>query len=175
MRARVVTRKGEAGFSMVEMLMTALVLSIGLLGLAMLQAMSLRASRGSRSLSTAVEVASGVMDSIEMEGRLSTINLNQSGQIVPPALAGLVYLPIPANTHITQNFNQYGDPADPANPDPTVSFPFYKADISWTADPGGANGNLSDFTVIVTFADTVNGTQAPVTRAVTLTRRIQHG
>ena len=56
-RNRCRTRSGQAGFSMIEMLMTAFVLAIGLLGLCMLQAMSLRASRGSRSLETAVQVA----------------------------------------------------------------------------------------------------------------------
>ena len=66
-------RPPQGGFSMVEMLMTAFVMAIGILGLAMLQAMSLKASRGTRSMTTAIQVGEGVMDRIEQE--LSLIHI----------------------------------------------------------------------------------------------------
>jgi len=174
MRVRRVPRQGEAGFSMVEMLMTAFVLSIGLLGLSMLQAMSLRAARGSRSLSTAVKLAGGVMDAVEMEGRLSWLNVSQSLQTAPSnaQLPTLIYIPV-ANQN--QTYNLLGEPVNAGSTDPAQANPFFQVNISQVPDTVGASGSLSDFTVVVTFADTVNGTQAPAKRMVTLTRRILHG
>jgi prepilin-type N-terminal cleavage/methylation domain-containing protein len=40
----------QAGFSMVEMLMAALILAIGILGVTMMQLMAIRATRGSKNL-----------------------------------------------------------------------------------------------------------------------------
>jgi len=177
MRTRNHPRPRQAGFSMVEMLMTAFVLAIGLLGLAMLQAMSLRASRGSRSMATAVQVAEGIMDSIEMEGRLSWLNATTS-PYTGPSLANLptlMYVTIPAGQPLTQHYNLMGDTPNPTSTDPAQSNPFFTATITQVPDPAAVAGGLSDFTVVVSFADTVGATQAAVTRKVTLIRRIVHG
>ena len=47
---------------MIEMLMTAFILAVGILGLTMLLVMSLKGSRGGRSLTTAVLVGDNVME-----------------------------------------------------------------------------------------------------------------
>jgi prepilin-type N-terminal cleavage/methylation domain-containing protein len=177
-RNRCRTRSGQAGFSMIEMLMTAFVLAIGLLGLCMLQAMSLRASRGSRSLETAVQVAQGVLDQVEMEGRLSWNNLTDTNAASTPAnLPNLIYIPIGVGGSLTQTFNLQGNTPITTSTDPTVSNPFFTAVTTHVDDvgSGGGSGQASDYSVTVTFADTVTAAQAPQQRQVTLNRRIFHG
>ena len=168
----------QAGFSMIEMLMTAFVLAVGLLGLCMLQTLSLRASRGSRSLNTAVQVASGVMDRVEMEGRLSWLNLTDNPVAAPSIanLPNLLYIPLALGASLNQSFNlQGGIPT--ASPDPTISTPFFTV-VTKHVNNVGTNagvGQISDYSVTVTFSDTLNATAGPVTRQVVLTRRIIHG
>jgi len=167
---------GQAGFSMIEMLMTAFILAVGLLGLCMLQTLSLRASRGSSSLTTAVHVADAVMDQVELEGRLSWLNTTTS--LGPAANLSLVYIPLPVLGSLRQTFNLHGDVSDGSSPDPTVSSQLFKVTTTRVDDlgPAGAGtGQVSDYSVLVRFADTVNSAQAPVNRQVLLTRRILHG
>lgn len=169
---------GQAGFSMIEMLMTAFVLGIGLLGLCMLQTLSLRASRGSRSLNTAVQVGQGVMDQVEMEGRLSWLNLTDNPAAAPTLanLPNLLYIPLAVGASLNQTFNLRGNPPA-ASPDPTISTPFFTVVTKRMADQGagGGVGQISDYSVTVTFSDTTNAAAAPVQRQVVLTRRIIHG
>jgi prepilin-type N-terminal cleavage/methylation domain-containing protein len=170
---------GQAGFSMVEMLMTAFILAIGLLGLCMLQTMSLRAGRGSRSLATAVHVATALLDQVEMEGRLSWLNLNNTnfkGQT--NANLTLTYIPLAVGTSTpVQNYNIQGNLVDPTSTDPTVNSNFFQVTAKHVDDVGNAVGlgQVSDYTVTVQFSDTVNASQTKVQRSVVLTRRITHG
>ena len=179
MRARQRPRTGgQAGFSMIEMLMTAFILAVGLLGLCMLQTLSLRASRGSRSLNTAVQVASGVMDRVEMEGRLSWLNITDNPAVAPTIanLPNLLYIPLALGASLNQSFNLRGE-LPTASPDPTVSTPFFTVVTKHVDNVGtGAGvGQISDFSVTVSFTDTLNAAAGPVTRQVVLTRRIIHG
>jgi prepilin-type N-terminal cleavage/methylation domain-containing protein len=182
MRDRTDAKAGgtQAGFSMIEMLMTAFVLAIGLLGLCMLQAMSLRVSRGSRSLETAVQVAEGVMDQVEMEGRLTWLNTtdsNSSTSNTNANLPNLIYLSLAQNGTLTQTFNLWGDAPLSSSTDPAAKNPFFTAVTKHVADVGtnGGTGQVSDYSVTVTFSDTVAGSGAAVVRTVNLTRRIIHG
>jgi len=143
---------------MIEMLMTTFVLAVGLLGLCMLQTMSLRASTGSRSLATAVHVANSVMDQVEMEGRLSWLS----------------YITAKGGT-VNASFDLQGNVCTPGAADVTLSNPYYTVTTVYVDDVGSAGGvgKVSDFTVTVAFSDTVNGAAVP--RQVVLTRRILHG
>ncbi len=167
-RKHSVTGGGEAGFSMVEMLMTTFILAIGLLGLCMLQTMSLRASRGSRSLSTAIELAEGVMGQIEMEGRLSWLNITNSNNASTSIgnLNGLLYFPVIQSPQIY--YDGTGKVTD-------VNHQFYAVTVTETPGPAFTTGLIADFKVQVVFSDSVNSLQAAVPRTFTLTRRITHG
>ncbi len=161
----------QAGFSMVELLMAAFVLAIGILGITMLQVMSLRTARGSQSLTTAVQVANRVMDQVELEGRLTWLNETDTDLTTPGDLSELQYLmddDVPMQT-----FNPRGeDVADAAVADKT---PFFTVNTTKTLVTDGTTGNITDVTVAVQFAETVGESNVPITRTVTLTRRIVHG
>lgn len=170
-------RNGQAGFSMIEMLMTAFVLAIGILGLTLLQTMSLRASRGSRSLSTGLLVGQRVMDQIEMEGRLSWLNATNTDQATPALtdMAGLQYVTLADGGTKKETFNSSGGTVDTTSADPAVKFTFYTVTTTRTALAATTTGKSSDFNVAVVFSDAVNGTNVPIKRTVSLTRRIIHG
>lgn len=183
----------QAGFSMIEMLMTAFILAIGILGLSMLQVMSLRASRGSRSLTTAVQVGEAVMDQIEMEGRLSWLNITDTKHSPPTALAGLKYVNTVAGSVLIpatppDTFNIKGETPH-ASPDPGDALTYFT--VTTTTIPGNQESfpylspqtglpvaieQLDDFIVRVDFSDVVNPTtNVAVPRSATLFRRILHG
>jgi Tfp pilus assembly protein PilV len=158
----------QVGFSMVEMLMTAFILAIGLLGLALLQTMALRVSRGNTSVTTAVLVADQIMDQVEMEGRLTWLNVSDSNYTNPSTAAlGLKYLNVPS---LTEYFNASGGSV--TGGDPTT---FFTANTVLTPQTASTVGAVSLVTVTVTFSDTVNASNAPVPRSVYLARRILHG
>ncbi len=167
----------QRGFSLVEMLMTAFILAVGVMGLTLLQVMSLKGARGGKSLATGIQVGEAVMDQIEMEGRLSWLNITNGQYTVAGALNSLKFVDQPALT-VPLTFNIKGTVPDPASTDPAISNPFFtvrvaQADVSPLTAP---TGKITDFTVTVTFSDTVNpSTHLPINRTVTLTRRVLHG
>jgi prepilin-type N-terminal cleavage/methylation domain-containing protein len=171
-------RQGQAGFSMIEMLMTAFIMAIGILGLSMLQVMSLKASRGGRSLSTAVLVGEHVMDQVEMEGRLSWLNATSKYNVTGLAdLPNLRYVSLPDGGARVDNFNSKGGPPL-GNPDPADNSTYFivtTTNAVFVANSAATNGALSNFTVTVAFIDQLTQGGAPIPRAVVLTRRILHG
>jgi len=176
MRAKRVQR-AQAGFSMIEMLMTAFVLAVGILGLTLLQAMAMKASRGSRSMSSAVLVAEQVMDQAEMEARLSWLNISDPTSTTPALtdLPNLKYVVIADGATLVENFNSYGGAVDSTSTDPVVTRPFYQVTTRRVPTVDATVGTISDFRVDVVFTDTVDATNTPIQRTVTLSRRILHG
>lgn len=169
--------RSQVGFSMVEMLMTAFIMAIGILGLTALQVMSLKASRGSRSLTTAVLVGEDVMDRAEMEGRLSWLNITDTNRAAPTLadIPTLKYVTIAAGTPLVETFNSKGGIPNPASTDPAEQVPFFTVTTSRQPFVAAATGRVSDITVQVQFSDAVDQTNAPLVRTITLTRRIAHG
>jgi len=169
-------RNREAGFSMIEMLMTAFILAIGLLGLCLLQTMSLRAAQGGTSMTTAVHVADAVMEQVELEGRMSWLNVsNASGAVT--ALPDPYYMNLAVRGKIQQYFNPHGDVSLSTSTDPTVSIKLFTVTTTRLQDVGAASGTgqVSDYLVQVQFAESTTATGTPVQRTVMVTRRILHG
>ena len=167
--------QAQRGFSMVEMLMTAFILAVGIMGLTLLQVMSLKGARGGKSLGTAVQVGEMIMDQIEMEGRLSWLNITASQAAAPAALTSLQYInKVPVTP--SQTFNIKGEVPVTGTGDPTDATPFYTVVIAQNNIAAAGTGTISDFTVNVTFSDQVNpATGIAIPRKVTITRRILHG
>ena len=70
------------GFSMIELLLVAFILGVGLLGLTALMAMNVRASGGGRQRDAAAYLANDVMETLAADGRMSSI-LRVNGQAIP--------------------------------------------------------------------------------------------
>ncbi|WLT32907.1 prepilin-type N-terminal cleavage/methylation domain-containing protein [Geothrix sp. PMB-07] len=156
-------RTRQYGFSMIEFLITAFVLAVGVLGLALLQVMSIRSSSGSRALNTAVMVGEGVLESIQSEGRQRMLFLKFSGT----APATTYFGPDP----ITQYYAFDGTlMASSTNS-------FFTAVISSVDVVAiSAAGGTKRFTLVLTYTDTPNPANptATITRTVTLTRQVAY-
>lgn len=64
MKSRALPRRHASGFSLIEVLITLVVLAVGLLGLAMLQTMNLRYTKSAEQRTRAVNLASELLDTI---------------------------------------------------------------------------------------------------------------
>jgi prepilin-type N-terminal cleavage/methylation domain-containing protein len=168
----------QAGFSMIEMLMTAFILAIGILGLSMLQVMSLSASRGGKSLTTAVLVAEHVMDQVQLEGRLSWLNMTNTNFLTPSLndLPNLKYITLKTGTELQETFNSKGGPVNAASADPAEQTAYFNVFTSQVPIvDNGPTGGISDVSVRVEFQDQVDKDKKPIPRTLTMTRRISHG
>ncbi|WP_306600153.1 prepilin-type N-terminal cleavage/methylation domain-containing protein [Geothrix sp. 21YS21S-2] len=179
-------RRSQAGFSMVEMLMAAFILAIGILGLSMLQTMSLKAGRGSQSMANAVKIADRIMDQVEAEGRLSWLSITNTPLQIPETLSDLQY--IGQGTRY-QGFGEVLDASTnlvkitPVSTAPVGSKPELSSTVRYIAtfteannvNNAGGIGQTSDYSVTVEFADDVNKTGTAVLRTVNIARRIIHG
>ena len=170
--------QSQAGFSMIEMLMTALILAIGLLGLAMFQTMALRSTRGNRNVNTAVLLANQILDQAEEEGRLTWLNLTNT-QLTGTSNANftnLKYLAIGnGGAPLAESFNSQGGAVDATSADLSVNTPFFHTLTAEAAAPSAVTGSTSLFTVVVNFTDLQYSTNGAQTRTVTLSRSITHG
>lgn len=159
----------QSGFSMVEMLLAAFILSIGIMGLTALQVMSLRASRGGQNLGMAVQLAEQVMDQVELEGRLTYLNTTFTQYKASGTLTGISYI---NTTRVDQYFN-----IDPTTGQ-VVKLPSATGALFhvWMTQPTIVAGtNLADVTVTVEFSDVISASGTAIPRTATITRRILHG
>jgi prepilin-type N-terminal cleavage/methylation domain-containing protein len=167
--------ESQRGFTMVEMLMTAFILAVGILGLTMLQVVSLKGTRGSKSLATGVQVAESVMDQIEMEGRLSWLNITATNFKPATPLTTLKYinkLPLAAPLVFTTK----GLVPVANAPDPVDSTAFYQVSITQNDVPTAGTGTMSLFSVDVQFSDQTNPTTGvAIPRHVVIRRSVLHG
>lgn len=79
-------KSNQRGFSLIELLMTAFILGIGLLGLAALQTLGIRSFGASRQRDAAAYMASNLLDHFQSQGRIA-MALREVGQSVPATLA----------------------------------------------------------------------------------------
>lgn len=86
MTSRRLRSSSRAGFSLVEFLMVAIILGVGLLGLAALTATTIRGFGGSRSRDVAAGLADSVLDRLSLDGRLSAAVRANGGTIPATAL-----------------------------------------------------------------------------------------
>ena len=165
--------RAQQGFSMVEMLLTAFILAIGIMGLTMLQVMALRGASGGRNLATAVQVGELVMDQIEMEGRLTWLNITAT-QYNPPKAINTTYINhLPLKDLPT--FTIKGQVPITTATDPVDSKTFYTVTIAEANVRNAGSGKMGDFTIDVVFHDQADANNAQIDRHVVITRSILHG
>ena len=172
-------RRAERGLSIVEVLVGMAILGIGLLGLILLQVMAFRGAGNGRGLQTGLLVGESVLDRIELEGRLSWLNVTDSNYNSVQSLSHLTFLD-PAKDPPTLAFTLKGAVPDPKATDLVDRLQFYTATTTRTLIAAKATGRITECTVQVTFPDanqpsaTQNGAAPTIYRTVTLTRRIRH-
>lgn len=158
--------------------MAAFILAVGILGLTLLQAMTLRSTRGSRCLGTAVLVAEQILDRAELEGRLSWLNLTAQTAATPDTatdLPGLVYVTLAVGSPRVESFNLSGLPVVAASADPQERLAWFTATTTRAVVPAASHGRLSQFTVAVAFQEDLDTGGNPIQRIVRLSRVIVHG
>lgn len=172
-----VRRGAESGFSMVEFLVAAFIMAIGLLGLTALQVLALRYTTTSRAMQTSVLVSDGVMEQIATEARQSYL-----GMVFSAAPAGATrYIgkapvapgvkptdPVPAGA-IKDYFDFAGTPlASPTGAYYTVS--------TWVDNQVFGSGSTDVFMVRVEFNEAPNPSNPGqyVKHSINLTRTVVH-
>jgi len=148
---------------MIEFLVTAFILAVGILGLTMLQVMSMRASTGSKALNTGVMVGEGIVEAIQSEGRQRMLFLKFGGTAPVTTYFGA--------DPITQYYAFDGT----LLPSATNAF-FSVAITSADVVALGLAGGTKRFTLVVTFKDTPNPANptAMIVKTVTLTRQVAY-
>lgn len=163
-------RRREAGFSLVELLVAAFIMAVGLLGLAALETVALKSNTRSRGYNTGVLVASQVLDAAETQAR-QTLQTQTYGGTVTYSNDYFGAAPV------VEQFTYKG-----LHPDATaanaVDKTAYFTATTTSANAGtytGATGKLAVVTTVVTFREASTQGGPIVTRTVTLTRNINHG
>lgn len=176
-------RQPEGGFTLIEMVLAAFVIAVGLLGLTMLQTMALRTSSSGSRMAKAVRLGDGLLDNIANEGRLRRLVSQFQDPNMATRLSATVYFRADF-----QRQNLYFDASDTllgsnANADPTsgrpagtvftaIVTPVVRADA-----PTGIQGmDVKTFQVVVEYLEVPNPSNAAATfkRSATLTRTVGH-
>ena len=155
---------------MVEMLMAAFIMAVGILGLTMLQTYSIRSQTSGKSVDIAVQVAQQILDQAEMLGRNSVVS-SRAG-VAPPTLSPNYF----GTAAITQTFSAAGLPV--------ATGAYFTAVITPTTVPGATAtgvvapitgmGGIALLSVTVSWTESVSGAGATTTRNLTLNRRINY-
>ncbi|MBS1784908.1 MAG: prepilin-type N-terminal cleavage/methylation domain-containing protein [Acidobacteria bacterium] len=163
-------RRGEAGFSLVELLVAAFIMAVGLLGLAALETVALKSNTRSRSFNTAVLVANQVLDSVAVQARQSLQTQTYGGTVT----YGNNYF---GAAPVVEQFTYRGSHPDSTATNAVDKTAYFTATTS-SANAGtytGATGTLAIVTTIVTFQEASYQGGPIVTRTVTLSRTFNHG
>ena len=141
----------EAGFSMVELLMAAFILAIGLLGLMALQTSVIKGGAVSELRTTGVALGQGILEAVEAEARQQRLHraMDPGGPV--PALS-----PCFAGTAVAGAYNLYGGPVNPLSPDPRERVAIFSTSTLGTqlgTGAGAVSGSVFQFVTTVSYPD----------------------
>ena len=148
---------------MIEMLIAAAIMAIGLLGLCMLQTFVLRSRAGSSNQAVAIQVAEQVLDQAENIGR-NSVFCSHNGYTVPVAATNYF-----SGTAVALTYTSTGLPGAPAFFTATCTATTAPAAGTGVVTPVAQIGGVALVQVVVTWTETAGNP-----RNVTLTRQIQY-
>jgi len=171
----------QGGFTLIEFLMAAFIVGIGLLGLGALQTASVSASSGGRGRVTAAYVAEQVLQQIQVEGQHSYFAKQNS---LTPAFTA-VYSASPGTATdpaVVGGFNVDGlmvrdaagtdvDNLAALVPDPLKRQPIFTANWARLAYPGTAPASAAQ---TQEFVVNVNWTEGGVARTLSMSRYVRY-
>jgi hypothetical protein len=138
---------------MIEMLMAAFILSIGVLGLAALQVMVMKNSSVSKMRTTGIQVGQSILESVDTEARQQRLFRTQDlGGASVPGLSSY-FLGAPVNG----TYNIYGTPVNAASTDPLEKvslFTTVTTGVQVTPGASATTGSTWQFQVDVSYNDT---------------------
>ncbi|MBP1772568.1 MAG: hypothetical protein H6P99_1731 [Holophagaceae bacterium] len=167
----------QSGFSLAELLVTALIFGIGLLGLAALQVSTLRSNSGGRNRVTAAALAEGCLGAIQAEGSLSWSFA--AGVMGSSAVyAGARPYTGGATNGTFGSFDVNGQRVVAGDPSRTFVVTWARLNPT-AATPKAAitNMNMNEFVVTVTWTDQAKAADGvtDLTSTLTLSRLIRYG
>jgi prepilin-type N-terminal cleavage/methylation domain-containing protein len=178
MKGCVHPRGSSTGFSLIEFLMVAVILGIGLLGLAALTTTAMRSYGGSRSRDAAIALSSSVLDRLSLDGRI-TAQLRGIGSAIPGSA-------LVANA-VDGAVNPYADPATALGTfdlqgQPSAAAPVFQ--VSWvrratkSIEPvASSQSAVSEVVVNVQWSESVrnpDGTSSTQPRYISVSRFIRY-
>lgn len=156
--------RNASGFSVVEFLIVVFIFALGVLGLSLLQVMSIRGNHSGRQRSTAVYLASTVVERVQAEGQLSLAGF-------PPTR---VFTASTVTDDAVNSFGTYDVHGNPA----TGATAIYTVSWSRRAYRGGASSsvtglNLREFVVNVGWNEQDSqGSNIP--KAISISRYVRY-
>lgn len=179
----------EAGFTMVELLITAFILGIGLLGLAALQTMAVRGYSGSKIRDAGANLASSILDQLAADGRLTAVQratdpatVSTTALLANAALDTATAYQVRNKAGVVQTqFNLRGGPIEPTSADLDESSPVFTATYvvltnGKDGDPVGASGQMAREVIVnVTWREAIqqSGATALQDRNLSVSRYVR--
>jgi len=167
----------QSGFSLIELMVTALVFGIGLLGLAALQVSTLRSNSGGRNRVTAASLAEGCLSAIQAEGSLTwSYAAGVMGSSVN--FAGTRTFTDAAANGSFGAFDVNGQPVVVGAPTQVFLVGWVRRATTATPSATITGMNMNEFVVTVTWTDqvkAVDGVTNLAASTLTISRLIRYG
>ncbi len=151
----------QAGFSLVEMLLAAFIMAIGLLGLATLQMMAIRTAGVGARMTDSVLLAERVVEAASMEATQSYLAAKAGTTVANARL----YLPGTPVQYYKGDLTQ-GVAGDPNN--------VYTVRINVSNIVVATQGGIDQIDVAVSFVEAVSGATT-TNRTIQVSRQVTHG
>lgn len=155
-------RRGTLGFSLIEVLVAAIIVSIALLGILALQTATLRSAAGGRGRETAVYLCQAQLDNIQAEAQ--RLNLASGFSTPSPSTAVTTFFGL-ATTTGTLYFDVNGNSTTSANKIFTVQ---------WNRlTPRDGAPKCFEFAATATWSNETNTSNVPVVKTVQINRLVR--
>lgn len=183
------TLSRRSGFSMVELLLVAFILAIGLLGLTALQTMTIKGSSSNRTVNTAALISQGVLDQMEALGKARTYYLANAvnGVSMPTTFNALPYFANDTTSGTIGGFNIMGQQVSDSSlqaltspgVDPGMTTSTFTVDWARRASTSGSEATLKgtvvrEFVVNITWKEAIPGTKTLRSKYFSSSRYIQY-